>query len=122
MTRTLTAVMLLTALALPAGARAAQPDAGTLSRWCSQHVRSLDGQVLEPNEAIEAASCLAYARGVLDAQAIYTRNGGRRPWCLPQGAVVLDDVARAAAKTPQNPAEAMIARLEAVLTGAYPCN
>lgn len=122
MPRTLTAVTLLAALTLPTAAHAAQPDAGTLARWCSQHVRSLDGQVLEPNEAIEAASCLAYARGVLDAQAIYTKNGGRRPWCLPQGAVVLDDVARAAAQTPPSPTEPMITRMETLLTGAYPCN
>ena len=120
-----TASSLIPALALIVGATApayaAQPDATTLGRWCSQYQRTVDGAVLEPNEAIEAASCLAYVRGVVDAQYSYTQHGGRRPWCLPDGGVRLDEVTALVAGEPVNPGVSMIEFLDAALTGAYPC-
>lgn len=91
LSRTVVPALALT-VAVIAPAHAAQPNASTLGRWCSQYQRTVQGGVLEPNEAIEAASCLAYVRGVVDAQYSYTKNGGRRPWCLPDGGVKLDEV------------------------------
>jgi len=101
-------------------AQADQPNAGTLSQWCTQHIRHVDGAVLEPNQAIEAASCLAYIRGALDSRAMYTRNGGRRAYCAPDSGIRLDDLARASAKSTAGSGQ-MIDRLEAVLVEAFPC-
>lgn len=111
----------LAGLLVTSGATATPPDASILVRWCSKYTRALDGGVLEPREAVEAASCHAYLRGVIDAHARHVQRGGKPAWCPPGGTVNLAELARLAAELQADADSSMIEALDTLLGTAHPC-